>query len=230
MKTIGLLGGMSWESTLIYYKLLNQAVKEKLKGSHSAKIIMYSFDYAELEALLNQNAWQDIYQILLDKSQKLIDQGADLIVLCANTMHIIAKRLAAEIRVPLIQITEATAEKVVERKLKKVALIGTKYTMQSTIYQAAFEHTLVEVFIPNLETQDMIHHTIYNELIKGVFLKERRDQFIEMINQLAKQGVEGVIMGCTEIPLLIQEKDVSIPLFDTLSIHVDAIIKAAFSE
>ena len=230
MKTIGLLGGMSWESTVIYYQLLNQAVKEKLGGAHSAQILLYSFDYFELETLLNVGDWEKIYHHLYVKALQLIEQGADVIALCANTMHIVADRLRENIRVPLIHIVEATAKEISLKKLKKVALIGTKFTMQSDLYHDICLAHDIDIITPHLKDQDMIHQTIYQELIKGIYSKESLEKFITMIQKFKKDGIEGVIMGCTEIPQLIKQKDVDLPLFDTLSIHVDAITKAIFDE
>ncbi|MFU8793403.1 MAG: aspartate/glutamate racemase family protein [Acholeplasmataceae bacterium] len=230
MKTIGLLGGMSWESTMIYYQQLNQSVKEKLGGTHSAKILLYSFDYHELETLLNQGHWEVIYDQLYERAVQLISQGAELIVLCANTMHILAEHLRANISVPLVHIVEATAAEISLKKLKKVLLIGTKFTMQSSIYQDTCQQFGIDIITPNAKDQDMIHQTIYLELIQGIYSKESLDKFIAMIERFKDDGIEGVIMGCTEIPLLLKGANVGIELFDTLSIHVAAIIEMVFQK
>jgi aspartate racemase len=225
MKTIGLLGGMSWESTLEYYRLINEQIKSHYGGSHSARLLMYSFDYDELEQLLNRNDWNKILDLLVEYGLKLKNAGAEYLVLCANTMHIVADQVEQKVGLPLIHIGKATLDDVLKKDIKKVALLGTKYTMQSHIYPELFNQHSIEIMTPTTEEQDMIHHVIYKELILGVFSEQSKHEFLNIIKRLKSAGAQGVILGCTEIPLLIKQSDVDCPVFNTLNSHVNHIVK-----
>jgi aspartate racemase len=230
MKTIGLLGGMSWESTLEYYRLINLEVKSRFGGSHSAKILMYSFDYHELELLLEQDRWDEITKLLVYHGKKLKESGADVLVICANTMHIVANEVEKQVGLPLIHIAKATLNEVQNLGLKKVLLIGTMYTMKSTLYPDIFSDQDVSIITPDTRDQALIHRTIYKELILGIFTNESKENFIEIINKSKLMGVQGVILGCTEIPMLIQQQDLDIPLFNTMKVHVKAAVDFAIND
>jgi aspartate racemase len=230
MKTIGMLAGMSYESTLSYYQYLNEEIQRLLKGSHSAKILMYSFDYYDLEVSLEKNDWLAIENNLIQQGLKLKEAGADFLMICANTMHILANQVHEKVGLPLVHIVDATKEAISNHKLKKVLLLGTKYTMESDMYPNQLLKAGVEVVIPNAREKAMIHRTIYNELIKGIRSSDSKQRFVELIYAYEKLGVEGVILGCTEIPLLIQQNDIGIPLFDTTKIHALAAIQFALEK
>jgi len=227
MKTIGLLGGMSYESTLEYYRLINQGIQRAMGGSHSAQILLYSFDYRELEVLLEKDHWQQIEDRLTEEGHKLKEAGADMIALCANTVHIVAKNVEKRVGLPLIHIAEATADKAIDKGLKKVLLLGTIYTMGSTMYKDIFKQKNIELITPSLRDQAFIHRVIYHELIRGIFNEGSRIKFLEIIHKIEEEStIDGVILGCTEIPLLIEQKHIELPLLNTLEIHVEKMIEA----
>jgi aspartate racemase len=230
MKTIGMLAGMSYESTISYYQYLNEEVQRQLQGSHSAKIMMYSYDYFELEEHLIHNDWLSIEKILVQQGLKLKNAGADFLMICANTMHILANQVQKQVGLPLINIVDATKEAIIAQQLNKVLLMGTKYTMESNMYPKALIEAGIEVILPNQREQAMIHRTIYKELIKGIQSHESKQKFIDLINQYEQNGVQGVILGCTEIPLLIHKDDVHMPLFDTTKLHALAAVKFALEK
>ncbi len=230
MKTIGLLGGMSWESTLTYYKLMNKEVKEVLGGSHSAKILMYSFDYFELEKLLNENKFDEISKLLVSKAKLLKDAGADLLVIGANTMHIFANDIKEQVGINIVHMIEETCLQAKKTKSKKVLLLGTKYTMEHNMYPDFFKKQGIEVVIPNEDEKEYIHQAIYNELILGILSQTTKQKFIDIINAHIQRGVDSVILGCTEIPLLIQQEDLSIRVFNTTFIHAKAAVKHALTQ
>jgi aspartate racemase len=230
MKTIGLLGGMSWESTLEYYRLINLEVKRQLGGSHSAKILMYSFDYHELELLLEQDRWDEITKLLVYHGKKLKESGAEILLICANTMHIVADEVEKQVGIPLVHIAKATLNQVKYLDLTNVLLVGTIYTMKSTLYPNIFSHQDVSVIVPDIRDQAMIHRTIYHELILGIFSNESKVKFIEVINKAKLKGIQGVILGCTEIPMLIQQQDLDIPLFNTMEIQVKAAVDFSLND
>lgn len=225
MKTIGILGGMSFESTTVYYQEINQLINKNLKSSHSAKILLYSFDYRELEILLEQNDWEKITHRLITQANKLKLAGADFLLIGANTMHIVADQIEEATQLKICHIVDATLENVKSLKLKKVLLLGTKYTMQSSIYQNRFEKQEIEVITPPTEDQDTIHDIIYNELILGDFKVSSKQKIIDIMKSSMKHGVQGFILGCTEIPLLIHEEDVDAPIFNTLKLHAKQAVK-----
>lgn len=219
MKTIGMIGGMSWESTVTYYQMVNQVVKERLGGFHSAKCILYSVDFDEIEACQAKGEWEKSGEILADAAVNLERSGADFIIICTNTMHKVADQIQAKVNIPTLHIAEVTAGRLKENTIEKVALLGTKYTMQQDFYKSKLIEQGIEVLIPNEADIEVINHTIYNELCLGSVLETSKKEFIRIIEELADKGAEGVILGCTEIGLLIKQEDVSIPVFDTTIIH-----------
>lgn len=227
MKTIGLIGGMSWESTLPYYQIINEVVNKNLGGHHSAKIVMVSVDFAEIEALQTNGNWDKAGGILADAAKKLQLIGADFIVICTNTMHKVLPQITAAITIPVLHIAVVTAYDLLGAKMKKVALLGTKYTMEEDFLKKKIEEFGVEVIVPEKETRELINDIIFNELCKGQFNPAARHKMGHIINKLKAQGAEGVILGCTELGLLIKEKDSPLPLFDTTTIHArEAALKA----
>ena len=231
MKTIGLLGGMSWESSIEYYRIINETIRARLGGLHSAKSIMYSVDFAEIERLQDQGRWNEAAALMIDGAERLERGGADFLLICTNTMHKMADAVEAQIQIPLLHIADATAETLKARDLKQIGLLGTKFTMEQEFYKGRLtEKYGLKVLIPNQEGREMIHRVIYDELCLGVVSSSSREAFANVINQLAETGAEGVILGCTEIGLLIGEKDTPVPLFDTTTIHAVAAVEYALSE
>lgn len=231
MKTIGLIGGMSWESSIEYYKLINELVKEKLGGVHSCKCIMHSVDFAEIEKLQHNGEWEKLTEIMVDIAKKLEESGADCIVICTNTMHKMAEDIEKEVKIPLIHIADSVGENIIKLNLKKVALLGTKFTMEQDFYKERIREKFgIEVIIPNETDKNIIHKVIYEELVKGQFKDESRQEYIRIINELVKDGAEGIILGCTEIPLLIRDNDVEIPIFDTTKLHSESAVKYALEK
>ncbi|MDW7668937.1 MAG: aspartate/glutamate racemase family protein [Bacillota bacterium] len=230
MKKIGLLGGMSWESSLEYYKILNELVKSKLGGSHSADCLLYSFDFHEVEVLQNKGKWKSLTKLMVDESINLKNAGAEFIVICANTMHLMAPDIEEKTGLKVIHIADATGDEVVKRNVKKVLLLGTKFTMEGTFYKDRLKNKGIEVLIPDVTDRQIIHDIIYNELILGILNPESKQIYINIIEKMTDKDVEGVILGCTEIPLLIKDKDVSVEVFDTTEIHAKAAIEYALKE
>ncbi len=227
MNTIGLLGGMSWESTVSYYKVINEKVKKTLGGLHSAKIVLYSVDFAEIEECQAKGDWDKSAQILTNASKKLELAGADCIAICTNTMHKIAPQIEKEISIPIIHIAQATADEIKNAKLKTIALLGTKYTMTQDFYKQKLIDNNIEVIIPNAEQIEIVNSIIYEELCLGKIKEESKQKYIEIIKSLQERGAQGVILGCTEIGLLIQREDTSMPVFDTAEIHAQALAQWA---
>jgi aspartate racemase len=227
MKKIGLLGGMSWESSLEYYKIMNELVKSKLGGSHSAKCLMHSFDFYEIEELQHKDEWKDLTNLMVKEANNLKMAGAECIVICTNTMHIMAPEIEKNINLPVIHIAEATGDEIVKRNVEKVLLLGTKFTMEGAFYRERLENKGIEVVIPDVEDRKIIHDIIYNELIVGVLKEESKRNYIDIIEKAIVKGITGVILGCTEIPLLIKQSDVNIEVFDTTEIHSKAAIEFA---
>jgi aspartate racemase len=227
MKTIGLIGGLTWYSTLDYYRLLNELANKELGGSHAAKIILNSVDFGEIEVLTKIQDW-DALAIIMCKAAKAIElAGADCVMIGANTMHKIADEVQAAISVPVIHIADAVAASIKKKGLKKVALLGTKYTMQLEFYKTRLAASGIDVIIPAETDIELINDSIYNEFSKGVFLPERKLQYLQIIRSLIGQGAEGIILGCTEIPILIKQEDCTVPVFDTAFIHAEAAVKFA---
>jgi len=230
MKKIGLLGGMSWESSLEYYKIFNELVKSKLGGSHSADCLLYSFDFHEVELLQNKGMWKSLGKLMVDESINLKNAGAEFIVICTNTMHLMATDIEKKTGLKVIHIADATGDEIVKRNVKKVLLLGTKFTMEGTFYTERLENKGIEVLIPDEPDRQIIHEIIYNELILGILNPESKQIYINIIDKMTNKGVEGVILGCTEIPLLIKEDDVSVEVFNTTEIHSKAAVEYALEE
>ena len=224
MKTIGLLGGMSWESTVTYYQIVNKAVKQELDGLHSAKVLMYSVDFAEIEKCQSDGDWEKSGDILSEAAENLEKAGADFIVICTNTMHKVVSQIQSRIGIPVIHIAEATAEELKRNKITRVALLGTKYTMTQDFYKEKLEKAGISVLIPDEAGIETVNRIIYKELCLGIISETSKEKILHIIDSLAKQGAQGVILGCTEIGLLIQQKDTDLPVFDTTQIHA---LKAA---
>ncbi len=226
-KTIGFIGGLTWHSTLDYYRLLNQLTNDKLGGSSSAKILLYSVNFEEIKTLTYADNWEGIATIMIGIAHTLEKAGADCILLGANTMHHIADRVRGSITIPLIHIAEVTATTVALKKIQKVALLGTKYTMQLPFYTNTLAAQGIATIIPEQSDIDFINDTIYNEMGKGVFLPATKEKYLDIIEKLAAKGAEGVILGCTELPILIKQTDCAIPVFDTALIHATAAVEFA---
>jgi len=227
MKTIGLIGGITWLSTLDYYRLLNQLVNERVGGVASAKIILVSLEFAEIKRLTEAHDWDGLAKIMCDAAKKLERAGADCMLIGANTMHNIADTVQATVSIPLIHIAEEAGKSVLKYKLKKVALLGTKYTMQLPFYKNKLAEQGIETIIPGKDDSEYINDAIYNEMGKGIFLPERKTEFLSIISKMQQQGAEGVVLGCTEIPILIKQDDVNVPIFDTTLIHATAAVNFA---
>jgi aspartate racemase len=231
MKTIGLLGGMSWESSIEYYRIINETAKARLGGLHSAKSVLYSVDFAEIETLQHQGKWPETAQILSRAASGLEKAGADFIVLCTNTMHKVAPEIESAIRIPLLHIADATAKRVSSRGLIKIGLLGTRFTMEEDFYKGRLiEKYGLEVLVPGPADREIIHRVIYQELVVGRVYQLSLGQFVRIIEHLAGEGAQGVILGCTEIGLLVKEKDSPIPLFDTTRIHAEAAVDLALEK
>lgn len=219
MKTIGLIGGMSWESTVTYYQIINEAVKERLGGLHSAKCILYSVDFQEIEECQARGDWEKSGEILADAAVSLERAGADFIVICTNTMHKVAPVIQKAVSIPVVHIAEATAAELKRKNISKVALLGTKYTMLQEFYKERLVAQGVEVLIPDDAGVELVNRVIYEELCLGIISEASKAEFLRIILELESQGAEGVILGCTEIGLLVKQQDTSVPLFDTTVIH-----------
>lgn len=219
MKTIGLLGGMSWESTVSYYQLINEGVKERLGGLHSARILLHSVDFAEIEACQSSGDWDRSADILSQAARGLVRAGADFIVICTNTMHKVAPEIKKQVNIPILHIAEMTALELKARGIAKVGLLGTKYTMQQDFYKKVLVDSGIDVVIPNEADMETVNAVIYDELCLGKVLDSSRQAYLRIIRDLADRGAQGVILGCTEIGLLIRQEDTDIPVFDTTEIH-----------
>jgi aspartate racemase len=229
MKLLGLIGGTSWVSTIDYYRLINQGINEKLGGLNFAECIIHSFNYADIKRNNDANDWDATLKMMTTAGQNLKNSGAKAIVLCANTMHLIADQLEQNIQLPVIHIATATANAIKAEGFKKVGLLGTKFTMEQAFFRDKLTEKNIEVIIPGDEDRDFIHYTIFEELGRGIMKPETKSFYIDVMHKLAGQGAEGIILGCTEIPLLISNDDVNIPLFDTTQIHSKAAVEFALS-
>jgi len=219
MKTIGLIGGMSWESSAEYYRIINEEVNRRLGGVHSAKVILYSFDFAEIEELQHRGEWEKLTQVMIDAARRLENAGAEVLLICTNTMHKMFDQVQENVKVPMIHIADATAGEIMKKGLKKVGLLGTKFTMEGDFYRKRFEKHGIETIIPSEDEREVIHRIIYDELVVGIIRDESRKKYLEIIENLKQLGAEGMVLGCTEIPLLIKQEHVDIPVFDTTRIH-----------
>ena len=227
-RIVGLLGGMSWESTLTYYKVLNEGVKAKLGGLHSARIAMVSIDFAPLEHLQASGDWSAQASMLITAAKQVEAAGADFLLICTNTMHKLAAQIQAEIGIPILHIADATAQVLVADGLKKVALLGTAYTMEQDFYKGRLiDNYGLEVVTPNANDRAIVHEIIYNELCRGVVSQASKGEYLRIISDLAADGAQGIILGCTEIGLLVKQKDIETPLFDTTLIHAQAAVEKA---
>lgn len=227
MKTIGLIGGMSWESSLEYYRLINQEIKNRLGGFHSAQCILYSVDFDVIERYQSEGKWEEAGNLLGDVAHSLEKVGADFIVICTNTMHKVVEFIEPKINIPVLHIADATAKEVKKANIKTVGLLGTKYTMEHDFYKNRIESQGIKVLIPDDSEREMVNRVIFEELCLGIISESSRDYYKKVIKNLVDRGAEGIILGCTEIGLLIKQEDVEIPLFDTTKIHaVQAVIKA----
>lgn len=219
MKTIGLIGGMSWESTVTYYKVINECIKERLGGLHSAKILLYSVDFAEIERCQAAGEWDKSAEILAGAAKSLEAGGADFIVICTNTMHKVLPQIECEVHVPFLHIADATADELIRNNIKKAALLGTKYTMTQDFYKSRLIERGIDVVVPNEREVETVNRVIYDELCLGIISEKSRAEYAEIIAHLKENGAEAVILGCTEIGLLIGSEDSVLPVFDTTLIH-----------
>ena len=227
MKTIGILGGLTWLSTVDYYRYINEKVNQRLGGAEAAKIILYSVNFGEIKTLTEQDDWPAITRLACDVAKKLEQAGADCLILAVNTMHKIAGEIQASVKIPLIHIAAVTAAEARNRQLKKVAMLGTKFTMELPFYPEALAKHGIEMIIPGDPERDFIHASIYNELGVGIFSPETKKRYLQIIQQLKEQGAEGVVLGCTEIPLMIKDEDCDMPLLNTILIHSTAVVNFA---
>lgn len=231
MKTIGLIGGMSWESSIEYYRIINETAKEKLGVLHSAKSMMVSVDFAEIEKLQHEDRWDEAGQILVKCAQDLERGGADLIVLCTNTMHKLADQIIANVNIPFLHIADATAEKIIASGIKRIGLLGTRFTMEHDFYKGRLINNFgLDVLIPEKTDRDIIHRVIYEELVLGKIVDASRTEYQRIMSDLLAKGAEGIILGCTEIELLIKDGDSSAPLFPTTRIHAIAAVEKALEK
>lgn len=231
LKTIGLIGGMSWKSTIEYYEVINETVRSRLGGFHSAKCLMYTVDFAEIEILQRENKWKEVSDIMVDIANKLKKGGADFIVICTNTIHKVVSEIEKKVGIKVLHIVELTGKKIIQNGMKKVGLLGTKFTMEGDFYKNILKDRFnIDVIVPNEVEREFIHKVIFEELCKGIINKTSKEKYKEIIDSLVLIGAEGVILGCTEIPLLIKQEDVSIPVFDTTKIHAVSAVEFALEK
>ncbi len=228
MKTIGMIGGMSWESSIEYYRIINQTTREKLGGLHSAKSIMFSVEFAEIEALQHQNRWGEATRILVDAAQKLERAGADFVIICTNTMHKVYDDVQKRLRIPMLHIADATGGEIIANGIRRIGLLGTRFTMEEDFYKGRLiEKYKLEVIVPAPDEMEDVHRIIYDELCAGKIIESSKEKYAGIIRNLVNAGVEGIILGCTEIGLLIKAQDSPIPLFDTTEIHAKTAVAYA---
>lgn len=221
MKTIGLLGGMSWESTVTYYQVINETIKKELGGLHSAKCILYSVDFDEIETYQSRGEWDKSAEVLAQAAQALERAGADFIIICTNTMHKVATEIRRKLTIPLLHIADTTAMELKKSRIKKVGLLGTKYTMQQKFYKKVLQDNGIEVIVPDDADIEVVNRIIYGELCLGKITAPSKAAYLRIISELSQQGAQGIILGCTEIGLLVKQSDTSVPLFDTTLIHAE---------
>ncbi|MBW0145966.1 aspartate/glutamate racemase family protein [Marinobacter arenosus] len=229
MKTIGLLGGMSWESTQTYYRLINERVKERLGGLHSAKLILYSVDFAEIEALQHQGNWDRTAAILSANARSLESAGADFLLIGTNTMHKVAPQIEASLQIPLLHIAEATADVLKQDRITRVGLLGTRFTMEQAFYRERLEQSGIEVLVPDQSQRDDVHRIIYEELCQGRINPDSRTLFVDIVESLSGRGAQAVILGCTEIGLLLDQAATHVRLYDTTAIHAEQAVERALA-
>jgi len=230
MKTIGLLGGMSWESTLLYYRLLNKGINERLGGLHSARIAMISVDFHEIEKLQHWDDWDRADHILASDARKVEAAGADFLLLCTNTMHMVVPAIETAVNIPILHIADATGKRVKEDGLEKIGLLGTQFTMEKDFYKERLRENFgLEVIIPKETDRQVVHDVIYQELCNGIVSEKSRNQYLEIIDRLRAQGAQAIIEGCTEITMLVQQEHTRVPLYDTTAIHAEKAVIEALS-
>jgi len=228
MKTIGLLGGMSWESSSEYYRLINEGVRQKLGGFHAARIAMVSVDFAEVQALQRQGNWDELADLVTAAAQDVERAGGEFLVICANTIHKLAEAIQEGISIPILHIADATAERIRARGLGRVGLLGTRFTMEEDFYKGKLKRDHgIEAIVPEPEEREAVNRVIFDELCMGRTPESSKAQYVDIIERLVDAGAEGVILGCTEIGLLIRQEDVRVPLFDTTQIHATAAVEHA---
>lgn len=228
MKTIGMIGGMSWESSIEYYRIINEAVKERLGGLHSARSLMYSVDFSEIEALQSAGEWEQATLAMIEAARYVESGGADFLIICTNTMHKMADEVQQSIGIPLLNIADPTADAVKARGLTRLGLLGTRFTMEQDFYRGRLENLhALQMLIPDPGDREVIHQIIYEELVLGKIMPESKAEFLRIISGLAEAGAEGIILGCTEIGLLVHQDDTPLPLFDTTRIHALAAVRYA---
>ncbi|WP_063656013.1 aspartate/glutamate racemase family protein [Aliivibrio fischeri] len=230
MKTIGMLGGMSWESTASYYKAINEGIKDELGGLNSAKICLYSVNFDEIEKLQHQGEWDETALILVEAAKSVEAGGADFLIICTNTMHKVAPEIESNISIPILHIADATANKLVIDGIKKVGLLGTRFTMEQDFYKSRLAEKFgIEVVVPEENDRTTVHNIIYDELCRGVINSDSREKYLSIVKSLHEQGAEAVILGCTEIALLIQQAHTEVPLYNTTEIHAAQAVQLAIS-
>jgi amino-acid racemase len=230
MKTIGLLGGMSWESSIEYYRIINEEVRNRLGKLHSAQSLMYSVDFADVEKLQREGKWEEATHAMIHAARRLEKGGADFVVICTNTMHKMADEVQAGIGIPLLHVVDAAAECVKKRSVKVVGLLGTRFTMEEDFYRGRLARKYgFEVFVPEAAERERVNHVIYDELVAGERRQESRAELLRIIDGLVSRGAQGIILGCTELPLLIKDGDCSVPVFDTTRIHALAAVDLALT-
>jgi aspartate racemase len=227
MKTIGLIGGMSWESTVPYYRLINEAIKQRLGGLHSARIVLYSVDFHDIEQLQRSGDWETAGRLLADAARTLEAAGADFLVVCANTMHKVALAIEAAVRIPLLHVVDVVAAEIRSAGFTRVGLLGTRFTMEQAFYTERLQQHGLQVLVPDQQDRELIHRVIYEELCLGHIVDDSRQAYRRIMEGLVAQGAQAIILGCTEIALLVQPGDATVPLFDTTAIHARKAAEAA---
>ncbi|EEM48018.1 aspartate/glutamate racemase family protein [Bacillus cereus] len=230
MKTIGLIGGMSWESTSEYYRIINEEIKERLGGLHSAKCLINSVDFEEIERCQSSGDWDGAGEILGNAAYSLQKGGADFIIICTNTMHKVVEKIKEKIDIPVLHIADATAKEIKRKDIQKVGLLGTKYTMEQDFYNSRIEEHDIKVIVPSGTNREKVNEVIYTELCLGKIVVQSREYYKRAIEELVQEGAQGIILGCTEIGLLIKQENVSVPIFDTTHIHAIEAVKVALDK
>lgn len=229
MRTIGMLGGMSWESTAEYYRLANVLVRERLGGVHSARVLLDSLDFADVETLQSTDRWEEAGALLADRAQRLERAGAELLLLCTNTMHKVVDVVEAAVKVPVLHIADAAAERVRHAGLVRVGLLGTAFTMEQDFYRERLARHGIEVLVPGADDRATVHRVIYDELVRGIVSETSRAAYADVIGRLVADGAEGIVLGCTEIELLVSADDSPVPVFATTRIHVETAVERALA-
>ena len=227
MKTIGLIGGISWQSTLEYYRIINENAMKRLGNGHTARILVDSLDFGEVDDFIRRNDFSGLAAMIIHSARRLEQAGSELLLICANTMHFIAKKVQESIHIPLVSIVDVTIEKILQKELSRVALLGTKFTMEQDFFKEKLVQQHIEVLVPGADDRDFIHHTIFRELFSGQKNPVSKARFLGIIQTLVESGAEGIILGCTEIPMLIKQEDCTVPVFDTTEIHAMAAVEKA---